>query len=78
MFWAAQHAADAEVGRLLQGLRDRGVWARTVTLFSADNGPEEPMVYPNGVGTTGPFRGRKRSLYDGAAGRVDPHLPNTP
>ena len=33
--------------------------------FSTDNGPEEPMVFTNGVASANPFRGRKRSLYDG-------------
>lgn len=65
VFWAAQHAADSEMGRLLDGLRERNLWTNTVIAFSADNGPEEPMVFTNAVGTTGPFRGRKRSLYDG-------------
>jgi hypothetical protein len=36
-----------------------------VVAFSTDNGPEEPMIYTNGAGSTGPFRGRKRSLYEG-------------
>ena len=32
---------------------------------SGDNGPEDPHIYFNSVGDPGPFRGRKRSLYDG-------------
>lgn len=65
IFWSSQHAADAQVGLLLDGLRERHVWTETVIVLSTDNGPEEPMVYTNVVGTTGPLRGRKRSLYDG-------------
>ena len=33
--------------------------------LTADNGPEAPEVYFNSVGSTGQFRGRKRSLYEG-------------
>lgn len=43
--WSAQTAADAEIGVLLDGLRARGLWTSTVIAFSADNGPEELMVY---------------------------------
>ncbi len=65
VFWASQTDADAQVGRLLQGLDQRGLTSNTLVVLSTDNGPEEPAVYPNGVGTTGRLRGRKRSLYDG-------------
>src|SRR6185295_9049734 len=37
-------------------------------LFSSDNGPEDIHVSNaghSGVGSAGPFRGRKRSLYEG-------------
>ena len=30
-----------------------------------DNGPEDPHIYMNSKGDPGPYRGRKRSLYDG-------------
>jgi N-acetylgalactosamine-6-sulfatase len=65
IFWAAQHAADASIKVLTDGLRARNLWTSTVVCLSTDNGPEEMMVYTNGVGSTGPFRGRKRSLYEG-------------
>ena len=32
---------------------------------STDNGPEDPHVDMHAVGDAGPFRGRKRSLYEG-------------
>ena len=38
---------------------------RTVVSFATDNGPEEQRVYSNAQGSQGPFRGRKRSLYEG-------------
>jgi arylsulfatase A-like enzyme len=40
----------------------------TIVIFSADNGPEDISVRNashSGVGSPGPFRGRKRSLYEG-------------
>jgi hypothetical protein len=36
---------------------------------AGDNGPEDPHIYMNSVGDPGPFRGRKRSLYDGGVRR---------
>ena len=40
-------------------------FAATLILFSTDNGPEDVAVYSNAKGSAGPFRGRKRSLYEG-------------
>jgi hypothetical protein len=42
-----------------------GVAGNTLVLFTSDNGPEEIVVGSaghSGVGSPGPFRGRKRSL----------------
>ena len=33
--------------------------------MSTDNGPEDPHIDMHAVGDPGPFRGRKRSLYEG-------------
>jgi arylsulfatase A-like enzyme len=53
-------AMDEQVGRLRKELRDLGVADNTLLWFTSDNGPE------NGTpGTTGGFRARKRSLYEG-------------
>ena len=66
IYWAAMLDADTQFGRLISALKSRGkTFENTVVAFSADNGPEVPESYPNSVGTTGPFRGKKRSLYDG-------------
>lgn len=65
VFLAAQADADAQVGRLVQLLGDLNLHESTLILFSTDNGPEEQKVYSNAQGSTGPFRGRKRSLYEG-------------
>lgn len=64
IFWAAQHDADTQIGRLLDFLDSSGTANSTLVVFSSDNGPEESMVYTNAVGSAGPFRGRKRSLYE--------------
>jgi len=82
-----QETTDTEFGRLMEGLRQRGLWNKTIIAFSSDNGPESYYNNPNSVGTTGPFRGQKRALYDGGIrmplilkgngppqrGRVDDH-----
>ena len=65
IYYAAILDADTQIGRLFGGLQARGVWTNTVIALSSDNGPEVRWSYPNSVGTTGPFRGQKRSLYDG-------------
>jgi len=65
IYYAAMLDADTQIGRLFDGLKARHMWEDTVIAVSADNGPEVRWSYPNSVGTTGPFRGQKRSLYDG-------------
>src|SRR6266705_1069455 len=59
---------DKQIGRLLKTLEQLGLAGNTVVLFSSDNGPEDIHVSNaghSGVGSAGPFRGRKRSLYEG-------------
>ena len=59
---------DRQIGRLMQRLRDLGLEKNTIVIFSSDNGPEDINVLNaahSGVGSPGPFRGRKRSLYEG-------------
>ena len=59
---------DAQVGRLLKELDNLGLATNTLVMFSSDNGPEDIHLTEaghSGVGSAGPFRGRKRSLYEG-------------
>ena len=59
---------DKHIGRLLGGMKDLGIADNTLVLFSSDNGPEDIHIKNaghSGVGSAGPFRGRKRSLYEG-------------
>jgi len=65
IFWAAQQDADAQIGRIWETLKEQNLHESTVVAFTTDNGPEDETVYISAVGSAGPFRGRKRSLYEG-------------
>ena len=68
IYAASMHDMDQQVGRLLDYLDKRGMSDNTIVIFSSDNGPEDIAVANaahSGVGSAGPFRGRKRSLYEG-------------
>lgn len=59
-------ALDVQVGRLRQELRDLGVADNTMLWFTSDNGPEGNTGDAGRQrGSAGPFRGRKRSLWEG-------------
>ncbi len=57
-------AMDEQMGRLRAELRSLGVANDTMLWFCSDNGPEGSS-HKDSVGSAGPFRGRKRSLYEG-------------
>lgn len=68
IFYASVADLDTQVGRLMKQLDDKGLAENTIVIFSSDNGPEEIFIRNaghSGVGSPGPFRGRKRSLYEG-------------
>jgi len=59
---------DRQIGRVLAKLDELGLAENTIVLFSSDNGPEDIEINNatwSGVGSAGPLRGRKRSLYEG-------------
>jgi arylsulfatase A-like enzyme len=57
---------DADIGRLLEKLKDLKIDDNTVVLFSSDNGPhKEGGVNPGFFQSSGPLRGIKRDLYEG-------------
>lgn len=59
-------AMDEQVGRLRKTLRAFDVNTKTLLCFCSDNGPEGRRQGENtNWGTAAPFRGRKRSLYEG-------------
>jgi arylsulfatase A-like enzyme len=59
---------DTQVGRLLAELDKMGLAGNTMVILSSDNGPEDIHIRNashSAFGSPGPFRGRKRSLYEG-------------
>lgn len=59
---------DRQIGRVLDKLDALGLSKNTIVIFSSDNGPEDIEIGNatwSGIGSAGPLRGRKRSLYDG-------------
>ncbi|RME90989.1 MAG: N-acetylgalactosamine 6-sulfate sulfatase, partial [Verrucomicrobia bacterium] len=62
-YYGAITAMDEQVGRLRRTLQRLGVERRTLVFFCSDNGPEGRAG--KAPGSAGPYRGRKRSLYEG-------------
>ncbi len=68
IYYATVTEMDKQIGRLLDYLQAQGLAENTIIIFSSDNGPEDIHISNashSGVGNAGPFRGRKRSLYEG-------------
>lgn len=68
IYYATVTALDAALGRLFKKLDETGLAEHTLVFFSSDNGPEDIHIRNashSGIGSPGPFRGRKRSLYEG-------------
>src|SRR5688572_1323410 len=68
IYYASVADLDTQIGRLLGELDKLGLTENTIVVFSSDNGPEDIFIQNaghSGVGSPGPFRGRKRSLYEG-------------
>ena len=71
VWYAVLTNIDRHVGRILDKLDELGLSENTVVIFSSDNGPETGLMkftshYGGASSTnTGPFRGIKRSLYEG-------------
>ena len=68
-FFAVLTELDRQVGRVLDQLETSGVADDTIVVFTSDNGPTDwPRYYDRGItppGSTGPFFGRKWSLFEG-------------
>lgn len=90
VFCASLTDLDTQIGRLLDSLDELGLTNDTLIFLSSDNGPEDYRVgnaANAGVGSAGPLRARKRSMYEGGirtfglvrwpgkvpAGRVEEH-----
>lgn len=68
IYYASVTSLDTALGRLFEKLEELELAENTIVLFSSDNGPEDIHIHNashSGVGSPGPLRGRKRSLYDG-------------
>lgn len=66
VYYAAALDSDRNVGRIIAALKELGLVENTIVIFSSDNGPENIQIHESpGVGHPGPFRGRKRSGYEG-------------
>lgn len=60
VYYGSLSAMSKQVGRLYNHLDELGITENTILWFCSDNGPEKGTP-----GSTGGFRGRKRSLYEG-------------
>lgn len=56
---------DEQMGRLRRELDRLGVRRDTMLWYAADNGPEGDQRTDKSPGSAGPWRGRKRSLFEG-------------
>jgi N-acetylgalactosamine-6-sulfatase len=68
VFCASLTDLDAQLGRLFAALDELKLADNTVVFFSSDNGAEDYRIgnaANAGVGSTGPLRARKRSMYEG-------------
>jgi N-acetylgalactosamine-6-sulfatase len=68
IYYASVTDMDYQIGRLIKKIDELGLAENTLIAFSSDNGPEDLNIrnaVHSGIGNTGPFRGRKRSLYEG-------------
>ncbi|UCG57820.1 MAG: sulfatase-like hydrolase/transferase [Phycisphaerales bacterium] len=68
-FYAVLDNLDEQIGRLLRAVERLGLDEKTLIIFAGDNGPTDwPKYYKEGYGppgSSGSFRGRKWSLYEG-------------
>ena len=62
-YYGCVTALDEQAGRLRRSLQELGIADNTLVWFGSDNGPEGKAG--SAPGSAGPFRGRKRSLYEG-------------
>jgi N-acetylgalactosamine-6-sulfatase len=68
VYYAAVTALDAEICRLLDTIDQLGLAGNTIVVFTSDNGPQNintNSASHSGIGSPGPFRGMKWSLYEG-------------
>ena len=67
-YYANVHNIDSAVGKLLAGLKKKGLDENTLVIFTSDNGPETLNRYKSAkrsYGTTGPLKGMKLWTSEG-------------
>lgn len=67
-FFAVLEEMDKQIGRVISTIDELNLGKKTLILFTSDNGPTDwPRKYKTGppAGFTGPYRGRKWSLFEG-------------
>ena len=67
-FFAVLEEMDNQIGRVIATIDELNLGKKTLVLFTSDNGPTDwPRKYLTGppAGYTGPYRGRKWSLFEG-------------
>ena len=68
-FFAVLTEMDRQIGRLMAALKECGQDENTLIVLTSDNGPTDRLEHYNSgwtpPGSTGPFFGRKWSLYEG-------------
>ena len=67
-FFAVLEEMDKQIGRVIATIDELDLGKKTLILFTSDNGPTDwPKKYKTGppAGFTGPYRGRKWSLFEG-------------
>jgi arylsulfatase A-like enzyme len=67
-FFAVLEEMDKQIGRVIATIDELNLGKKTLILFTSDNGPTDwPKKYKTGppAGSTGPYRGRKWSLFEG-------------
>lgn len=67
-FFAVLEEMDNQIGRVIATIDELNLEKKTLILFTSDNGPTDwPRKYKTGppAGFTGPYRGRKWSLFEG-------------
>ncbi len=67
-FFAVLEEMDRQIGRVIATIDELTLGKKTLILFTSDNGPTDwPRKYLTGppAGFTGPYRGRKWSLFEG-------------
>jgi arylsulfatase A len=67
IYFANVENLDQAVGRYLEALDELGLAQDTLLIFTSDHGPQTrgKGVFRHSYGSAGPFRGRKRHLWEG-------------